>query len=239
MGGGLLQIAANSATDPVFNDPNYTLFLAVYHKYTPFSIQDYTLKLSSLSDFGKKLEINIPKVGDLLTDMVLTIELPQITGEYTFENQQQYINDLTNQYTFSIMNDTQQYDENLYKLSLGNSLQVYLVRDSQIGKYQLILPLLDATMFLTQGKVQKYSLSSFLEKNSQFFDNKYNLHVIKTLNYGVNTNITNIDYLNYSFQDKEFYFFISNLLNIKQIDSTYKIKYYSDWITTYYDTVKK
>ena len=102
MGGGLLQIAANSATDPVFNDPNYTLFLAVYHKYTPFTIQDYTLKLSSLSDFGKKLEVTIPKVGDLLTDMVLTIELPQVSGEYTFTNQQDYINSITNQFTFNI-----------------------------------------------------------------------------------------------------------------------------------------
>ena len=239
MGGGLLQIEANSAIDPIFTDPNYTLFLAVYHKYTPFSIQDYTLKLSSLSDFGKKLEVTIPKAGDLLTDMVLTIDLPQVIGEYIFTNQQEYLNSLTSQFTFSIMNDVQQYNENLYKLSLGNSLQVYLVRDSQIGKYQLILPLLDATMFLTQGKTQKYDLTSFLASNSQFFDNQYNLHVIQNLNYGVSSNITNIDYLNYAFQDKEFYFFIANLLNIKQIDPSYKITYYNDWITVYYNTVKK
>lgn len=239
MGGGLLQIAANSAIDPVFNDPNYTLFLAVYHKYTPFTIQDYTLKLSSLSDFGKKMEVTIPKVGDLLTDMVLTIELPQVSGEYIFTNQQEYLNSITSQFTFTIMNDVQQYAENLYKLGLGNALKVYLVRDSQIGKYQLVLPLLDATMFLTQGKSEKYDLSSFLASNSQFFDNQYNLHVIKNLNYGLNTNLTNIDYLNYAFQDKEFYFFIANLLNIKQIDPSYEITYYNDWINIYYNTVKK
>ena len=137
MGGGLLQIAANSAIDPVFNDPNYTLFKAVYHKYTPFSIQDYTLKLSSMSDFGKKMEITIPKVGDLLTDAVLVVDLPQIQGEYTFTNQTEYLNSLTSQYTFSTMTDIQQYNENLYKLDLGNNISAYLVRDSQINKYQL------------------------------------------------------------------------------------------------------
>ena len=239
MGGGLLQIAANSAIDPVFNDPNYTLFKAVYHKYTPFSIQDYTLKLSSMSDFGKKMEITIPKVGDLLTDAVLVVDLPQIQGEYTFTNQSEYLNSLTSQYTFSTMTDIQQYNENLYKLDLGNNISAYLVRDSQINKYQLMLPLLDATMFLTQGKTQKYSLDSFLEKNSQFFDNQYNLHVIQNLTYAINSTITNIDYLNYAFQDKEFYFFIANLLNIKQIDPTYSIKYYNDWEVEYYKTVKK
>jgi hypothetical protein len=239
MGGGILQIAANSATDPIFNDPNYTLFLAVYHKYTPFSIQDYTLKLSSLSDFGKKLEVNIPRVGDLLTYMVLTVELPEVLGEYIFTNQADYLNNLKNQYTFSIMNDTEQYNENLYKLNLGNNISAYLVRDSQIGKYQLMLPLLDATMFLTSGKTQKYDLTSYLENNSQFFDNQYNLHVIKNLAYALDTNISNIDYINYSFQDKEFYFFIANILNIKKIDPSYEITYYNDWETKYYDTVKK
>jgi hypothetical protein len=239
MGGGLLQIAANSATDSIFNDPNYTLFLAVYHKYTPFSIQDYTLKLSSLGDFGKKLEVNIPKIGDLLTDMCLIVDLPEINGEYTFTNQEEYVNSLTSQFTFSIMNDVSQYQENLYKLNLGNTMQVYLIRDSQIGKYQLMLPLLDTTMFLTEGKSDKYSLTNFLESNSQFFDNQYNLHVIQNLNYTLNTSVTNIDYLNYAFQDKEFYFFIANLLNIKSIDPNYKIVYYSEWQTRYYETVNK
>ena len=55
----------------------------------------------------------------------------------------------------------------------------------------------------------------------------------------MDTNISNIDYINYSFQDKEFYFFIANILNIKKIDPSYEITYYNDWETKYYDTVKK
>ena len=39
-------------------------------------------------------------------------------------------------------------------------------KECKIGKYQLILPLLDATMFLTQGKTQKYDLSSFYRPKS-------------------------------------------------------------------------
>ena len=69
MGGGILQIAANVSNDSLFNDQNYTFFKSVYHKYTPFTLENYVLNLSSLSDFGKKMEVVIPKVGDLLADM--------------------------------------------------------------------------------------------------------------------------------------------------------------------------
>jgi hypothetical protein len=181
MGGGILQIAANSVSNSIFNDQNYTLFKVVYRKYTSFSIEDYILNLTSISDFGKKIDVTIPKVGDLLTDMMLVIDLPEVSGEYIFNNQEEYMNSLQNQYTFSTMNDIQQYNENIYKLTLGNNLQVYLVRIStsisQISPpqystvYQLMLPLLDTSMFLIYGKKQKYSLQSFLDKNSQFFDN--------------------------------------------------------------------
>ena len=249
MGGGILQIAANSVSNSIFNDQNYTLFKVVYRKYTPFSIEDYILNLTSISDFGKKIDVSIPKVGDLLTDMMLVIDLPEVSGEYIFNNQTEYMNSLKSQYTFSTMNDIQQYNENIYKLTLGNNLQVYLVRIStsisQISPphyttvYQLMFPLLDTSMFLLYGKKQKYSLQSFLDKNSQFFDNEYKLHTIQDFLYTPNPNISNIDYINYSFQDKEFYFFINNLLNIKQIDPNYTITYYNEWQDTYFSTVKK
>jgi hypothetical protein len=239
MGGGILQIAANSANDSLFNDQDYTLFKSVYHRYTPFSIENSILNLTSLSDFGKKIETVIPKVGDLLTDIMLVIDLPEISGEYTFTNRDDYLNSLKNQYSFTTMNDLQQYNENLYKLSLGSEMQAYLVRDSILGQYQLVLPLLDATMFLVQGKKQKYSLSNFLSTNSQFFDNKYKLHTIKDLVYGVKDTILNIDYLNYAFEDKEFYFFIANLLNIKTNNPNVNIVYFNEWTTNYKNTIKK
>ena len=48
MGGGILQIAANSVSNSIFNDVNYSFFKIVYHKYTSFTIEDYILPLSSL-----------------------------------------------------------------------------------------------------------------------------------------------------------------------------------------------
>jgi len=239
MGGGILQIASNVSGDSLFNDQNYTFFKSVYHKYTPFSIENNILNLSSLSDFGKKMEVVIPKVGDLLTDIMLVIDLPEVNANYVFTDRDEYIQSLENQYTFITMTDMQQYNENLYKLNLGSGMQVYLVRDSVLGQYQLVLPLLDATMFLTQGKKQKYSLSTFLQNNSQFFDNQYKLHTIKDLIYAVKDNISNIDYLNYAFQDKEFFFFIANLLNIKNINPTLNIQYFNNWIDEYGNVVKK
>lgn len=270
MGGGILQIAANSAVNNIFNDNNYSLFKIVYHKYTSFSIEDYKLPLSSLSDFSKKLDVIIPKVGDLLTDVVLNIELPQLTGNYTFQNGTEYLNYLNSQYTFVTMTDKQQYYENLYKESLGNTLQSYLLRETTYTgytgssgttgltgstDYQLMLPLLDTSMFLNSGISQKYSLENYLNSqfiysgtgnntgstgpNSVYFDNQYKLHTINSLQYSQKSSTTNIDYLNYAFQDKEFYFFIANLLNIKEIDPNYAITYFNEWQTIYYDTVNK
>ena len=270
MPGGLLQIAANSAANYIFNDNDYSLFKIVYHKYTPFSIEDYKLPLSSLSDFGKKIEVIIPKVGDLLTDMVLNVELPQLTGNYTFQNGTEYLNYLNSQYTFVTMTDKQQYYENLYKESLGNTLQTYLLRETTFTgytglsgstgvtgstNYQLMLPLLDTSMFLNSGITQKYSLENYLNSqfiysgtgyntgstgpNSLYFDNKFKLHTINSLPYYQKATTTNIDYLNYAFQDKEFYFFIANLLNIKEIDPNYAITYFDKWQDVYYNTVNK
>ena len=270
MPGGILQIAANSAVNNIFNDNNFSLFKVVYHKYTPFSIEDYKLPLSSLSDFSKKLDVIIPKVGDLLTDIVLNIEIPQLTGNYTFDNATEYLNYLNSQYTFVTMTDKQQYYENLYKESLGNTLQTYLLRETTYTgttgpsgttgltgstDYQLMLPLLDTSMFLNSGITQKYSLQNYLNSqfiysgsgtntgstgpNSVYFDNQYKLHTINQLQYSQKSSTTNIDYLNYAFQDKEFYFFIANLLNIKEIDPNYAITYFNEWQTIYYDTVNK
>ncbi|MBU3743900.1 MAG: hypothetical protein FGM61_05035 [Sediminibacterium sp.] len=123
----------------MFNDQQYTLFKAVYHRFTPFSIEDYEFNISGTGDFGKKIDVRIPKVGDLLTDMTLVIDLPEISGSYVFENKDEYLNSLQSQYSFTTMNDIQQYKENLYKLKLGQNMQAYLVRDRILGKYQLIL----------------------------------------------------------------------------------------------------
>ena len=254
MGGGILQIAANSVSNSIFNDVNYSFFKIVYHKYTSFTIEDYILPLSSLSDFGKKLEVVIPKVGDLLTDIILKIELPQVNGEYVFSDRAAYLASLQAQYTFTTMTNIQQYYENLYKESLGNTMQVYLVRNYKdnikgtVGNYQLMLPLLDSTMFLNQGITQPYSLQKYLNDtyptstgtspNSTYFTNQFKLHTIIPLLYSLKST-TNIDYLNYAFQDKEFYFFIANLLNIKEINPSYKITYFNEWQNNYYNTVKK
>jgi hypothetical protein len=254
MGGGILQIAANSVSNSIFNDVNYSFFKIVYHKYTSFTIEDYILPLSGLSDFGKKLEVVIPKVGDLLTDIILKVELPQVKGEYVFSDKDAYLASLKAQYTFVTMTDIQQYNENLYKESLGNGMQVYLIRNYKdnikgtVGNYQLMLPLLDSTMFLNQGISQPYSLQKYLSDvyptstgtspNSTYFTNQFKLHTIIPLLYSLKST-TNIDYLNYAFQDKEFYFFIANLLNIKEINPSYKITYFNEWQNNYYNTVKK
>jgi len=254
MGGGILQIAANSVSNSIFNDVNYSFFKIVYHKYTSFTIEDYILPLSSLSDFGKKLEVVIPKVGDLLTDIILKVELPQVNGNYVFSDRDTYLASLQAQYTFATMTDIQQYNENLYKESLGNAMQVYLIRNYKdnikgtVGNYQLMLPLLDSTMFLNQGITQPYSLQKYLSNtyptstgtspNSTYFTNQFKLHTVIPLLYSLKST-TNIDYLNYAFQDKEFYFFIANLLNIKEINPSYKITYFNEWQNNYYNTVKK
>ena len=82
MGFGYLLLAVKSEQDNyLIGNPQFTFFKAVYRKHTNFSI-DYQFNnfIGDTSNaFGRKLYIDIPKNGDLLHRMYLTIDITNAT----------------------------------------------------------------------------------------------------------------------------------------------------------------
>ena len=80
MGGGLFQLAAYGNMDKKYfiGTPNNSYFKSVFKKYSNFSTETKRTYFNSEFDFDKRVKVTIPKVGDMIMDMYLEIELPKI-----------------------------------------------------------------------------------------------------------------------------------------------------------------
>lgn len=83
MPGGLINIMSYGVTDLFISGaPEITFFKMVYRRYTNFSKESIELPLSNI-DFGKTVEIEIPKVGDLISNSYLQLNIPEINIKKT------------------------------------------------------------------------------------------------------------------------------------------------------------
>ena len=60
-------------------NPQTTFFKQVYRRYTNFSIETQRISLDTAAEFNKLISITVPRNGDLLSQLILEIELPHIT----------------------------------------------------------------------------------------------------------------------------------------------------------------
>ena len=83
--GGLLQLVALGKQDVFLTgNPQMTWFKMVYRRYTNFAIESQPMYFDGTPDFGKRITCLVPRRGDLLSQLVLEVELPPIyltTGE--------------------------------------------------------------------------------------------------------------------------------------------------------------
>jgi len=78
--GGLLQLVATGRQDIYLSgNPQTTFFKQVYRRYTNFSIETQRIPFDSAVDFGKLITVTVPRNGDLLSQVYLQIQLPEIT----------------------------------------------------------------------------------------------------------------------------------------------------------------
>jgi len=83
MTGAILQLVSIGQDNLYLtNNPSITMFKTVYRRYSNFSMQDITRKLGNLNTFGGSANYEIEKLGDLLHQMCLMIEIPPITLEF-------------------------------------------------------------------------------------------------------------------------------------------------------------
>ena len=79
MTGGLLVLAAYGAQDKyVTGNPQITFFVAVYRRYTNFSIIQTPQLFNGDINFGKKVYCQLERIGDLVNQMFLKIKLPSL-----------------------------------------------------------------------------------------------------------------------------------------------------------------
>jgi hypothetical protein len=88
MTGGLLQLAAYGAQNTYLSgNPQITFFVAVYKRYTNFAIQSVPQYFIGNADFGQKVYCQFDRIGDLINQIFLRIQLPDLSQyQYTDES---------------------------------------------------------------------------------------------------------------------------------------------------------
>lgn len=84
MSGALLQLATLGSQDAyITGDPEITLFKSKYYKHTHFGTETVQVSFDGNFNFGSINEATatIEKYGDLISKMILVIELDQVTNE--------------------------------------------------------------------------------------------------------------------------------------------------------------
>lgn len=86
MGGGLLRISTYGAQDVYLTgNPEITFFKAVYKRYTHFSMETLEQQFFGAVGFGKSdLASTISKNGDLVSSMILKVDLPELPDGVTY-----------------------------------------------------------------------------------------------------------------------------------------------------------
>ena len=78
MAGGLINIISYGLNDLYLTGaPQITLFKVVYRRHTNFSRESIILDIDNLN-FGKEVDISIPKIGDLMKNIYLQLEIPSV-----------------------------------------------------------------------------------------------------------------------------------------------------------------
>lgn len=84
MSGGLIQLVAVGFEDLYLTaDPEITFFKMVYKRHTNFSQEPVTQLFSTSSDFGKRVSCSLAKTADLISDIYLYVQLPEIPKLFT------------------------------------------------------------------------------------------------------------------------------------------------------------
>ena len=79
MTGGLIQLVSRGILDAMLIDsPEITYFKTVYRRYTNYAIETFEEIFHGTCNFGNITECRLGKYGDLMSDILLKIELPSI-----------------------------------------------------------------------------------------------------------------------------------------------------------------
>jgi len=127
MGGGLLNLVSYGNLNIIINgNPQKSLFLATYKKYTNFGLQKHIINCNVTTPKLKENEsttfnFTIPHVGDLIADTFFTIQLPYIWSPIWVEPSDIYDRPSTDPYSSTI-------EEGLYIIKDASNNQTNNIR---------------------------------------------------------------------------------------------------------------
>ena len=80
MSGGLMQLVAYGAQDVYLTgNPQITFFKIVYRRHTNFAMESIEANFSGTADFGRKVNVIVPRNADLITRVFLQTTIPSVT----------------------------------------------------------------------------------------------------------------------------------------------------------------
>jgi hypothetical protein len=75
----LLQLVARGRQDAYLtSNPQFTFFKHVYRRYTPFAMESIPIDFDGDTDFGRRITVVIPRYAELLTSLVVEVDLPPL-----------------------------------------------------------------------------------------------------------------------------------------------------------------
>ena len=82
MPGALLELVAKGSQDIFLTgNPNTTYFRSVYKSHTNFSTESIQQSIDGAPNFGTKFETEISRSGDLLSSIIIEVDLPKLEGK--------------------------------------------------------------------------------------------------------------------------------------------------------------
>lgn len=75
----LLQLVARGRQDAYLtSNPQFTFFKHVYRRYTPFAMESIPIYFDGDTDFGRRITTVIPRYAELLSSLVIEVDLPPL-----------------------------------------------------------------------------------------------------------------------------------------------------------------
>ena len=82
MGGGLIQLVAYGAQDVYLTgDPQITFFNSVFYRHTNFAMESIQQSFDGEPTFGRRAKCTLARNGDLVTNLWLRVEYPELNQE--------------------------------------------------------------------------------------------------------------------------------------------------------------
>jgi hypothetical protein len=144
MAGGLMNIVAYGSQDIYLTGtPQITFFKVVYRRHTNFSFESVELNFDGDVNFDNYSDRILPKIGDLIGNMYLKVELPEMYFERTVSNQ-------------SILDAN-----NIYNNALSNLKKITTFMGVNINSYRAAYDVFSATNIINSTEMKQNILDVF------------------------------------------------------------------------------